>query len=370
MHNRYWVIGLVLGWLLLGGCATEPQPVEVTRLVSQELPVTVEVTRVVPQEVTRQVIVEQMVEVTRVITVAVTVEPTITETATMTETAVAQSTPPPAQAGNTYTVQAGDNLALIAVRTGASVASIQSANDLSDASLLTIGQVLLIPGWDGVLREVAIPTTAASTPQEPPAPATAVTQGSNLLPNPSFEGDWYFYLYNELQIPDGWQLITDEGPNTLEPGAGGLFLRPEVRVVPARDLPPAEQGLFIFDGSKTVKAFKGGAPTSFAMFTDITLPPGTYRMEIRFFSDTVAAYEGSQKVFALDPLAAEARIIFNNGGTAWQGTQSGQRNLITYDFTLNQTETVRVGAAFRNRFVMANNGWFLDNWSLYALSTP
>jgi hypothetical protein len=242
-----------------------------------------------------------------------------------------------------------------------------TANNLTSDSFIAAGQELLIPGWDGVAQAAngaAPPPAAAETPPE------AVVQGPNLLPNPSFEGNWYFYLYNELQIPDGWQLTTDEGSNTLEPGSGGLFNRPEVRLVPAQDLPLAEQSTFIFEGNKTVKAFKGGAPTSFSLFTDVALQPGTYRLQVRFFPDTVTAYDNTKKTFASDPLAAEARIIHDGGGTSWQGTQIGQRNTLTYDFTITEARTVRLGASFRNRFVMANNGWFIDNWSLYTLATP
>jgi len=191
-----------------------------------------------------------------------------------------------------------------------------------------------------------------------------------LLPNSSFEGDWYFDGYNELQVADGWQLVTDEGANTLNPGAGGLFNRPEVRVVPYTDLPDDERSLYIFDGSKTIKAFKGGAPTSFSFFTDIALQPGTYRLQIKFFPDIVASYKGGNKHYATDPLSAEMRIIHDGGGTIWQTTLIGQRNTVTYDFTVTDAATVRLGASFRNRFIMANNGWFLDDWSLYALTPP
>jgi hypothetical protein len=41
---------------------------------------------------------------------------------------------------------------------------------------------------------------------------------------------------------------------------------------------------------------------------------------------------------------------------------------LTYDFTVDEARTVRVGGAFRNRYIMANNGWFLDNWSLTPLT--
>jgi LysM repeat protein len=306
----------------------------------------VEVTRVVTQETVREV----TVEVTRLVEVLAQVEPE-----------------------QTYTVQPGESLSFIAGQAGITVAALQAANNMNDGSVLLAGQELLIPA-DGIELPVIQQPAPAEAPvvEQPPEaveqPPAAVAQNSNLLPNPSFEGDWHFYLYNELQIPDGWQLATDEGANNLEQGAGGLFNRPEVRVVPAKDLPPAEHSLFILDGNKTVKAFKGGAPTSFSMFTDVALQPGSYRLTINFVPDTVAGYDAGQKNYASDPLAAEARIIVDGGGTGWQGTNSGQRNSLSFDFTVDEARTVRVGGAFRNRYIMANNGWFLDNWSLTPLT--
>ncbi|MCB9420269.1 MAG: LysM peptidoglycan-binding domain-containing protein [Ardenticatenaceae bacterium] len=363
MNFRHFAL-LIAALIVLAACASQPQTVEVTRIV--ELPATVEVpvevTRIVEQQTTVEVPVE--VEVTRLVELVITATPALVDTAVPTPTATPIPTAAPLPSGSTYTVQPGDTLSAIATKTGTAVADIMAANNLTSDSFIAAGQELLIPGWDGVAQtsDGAAPPPAADTP-----PETAV-QGPNLLPNPSFEGDWYFYLYNELQIPDGWQLTTDEGPNTLEPGSGGLFNRPEVRVVPSQDLPPAEQSIFIFDGNKTVKAFKGGAPTSFSLFTDVALQPGSYRFQIRFFPDTVAAYDNSKKTFASDPLSAEVRIIQDNGGTGWQGTQIGQRNTLNYDFTITEARTVRLGASFRNRFVMANNGWFLDDWSLYTLT--
>lgn len=370
MGNRYFIIALLTGLLWIVGCSAEPEIIEVTRVVNQELPVTVEVTRLVPQiaEVTREVPFEVTVEVTR--EVAVTPTPVISETATTapSPTPPPTATPPPSATPPgllaTYTVQPGDTLASISALTGVSASVIQQANNLSDPNQLTAGQTLVIPGWDGVLTTGGVqPTAPAAATQPPPT----VGQGANLLPNPSFEGDWYFYLYNELQIPEGWQLNIDEGPNTLDPGPGGTFFRPEVRVITRNDLPPQEQEMFVFEGNKTVKAFKGGAPTIFWLFTDVPLPAGSYRFTINFFTDTVLAYENGQKVFASDPLAAEVRVIFNEGGTDWQGTISGQRNSMSYDFTLTSPQTVRLGGGFRNRFVMANNSWFIDDWSLYQL---
>ncbi len=362
MKFRHLVLLIVL-FIMLAACTAQPQTVEVTRIVNQELPVTVEVTRVVELQST----VEVPVEVTRLVEVVVTTTPAAMETAVPTTAPTA--TPTPLPDGNLYTIAPGDTLSSIAEKTGTAVADIMAANNLTNDSFIAAGQDLLIPGWDGVVASGDSGADTAPPPVENETPPEAVVQGPNLLPNPSFEGDWYFFQYNELQIPDGWQLATDEGPNTLEPGSGGLFNRPEVRVVPAPDLPPAEQNVFIFDGNKTIKAFKGGAPTSFSLFSDVALQPGSYRLQVRFFPDTVVVYDYSKKTFASDPLAAEVRIIQDGGGTGWQGTQIGQRNTLTYDFTITEAATVRLGASFRNRFVMSNNGWFIDDWSLYALTS-
>jgi LysM repeat protein len=48
--------------------------------------------------------------------------------------------------GESYTVQKGDTLALIAKRTGAKIQDIVNANKLSDPSRIQAGQVLFVPG--------------------------------------------------------------------------------------------------------------------------------------------------------------------------------------------------------------------------------
>ncbi len=364
------LVALVAGILLLAACAQQPQTVEVTRVVTQEIPVTIEVTRLVEVAVVEEV--EVPVEVTRIVEVVPTaaVEPTAAAPEPTAEPVPTElpptPTPPDPAAGSAYTVASGDTLSSIAAATGVTVAEIMAANSMGSDAII-VGQELFIPGWDGgALAAAPADNNAPPAADEPPRPVVAAA-GPNLLPNPSFEGDWYFYLYNELQIPDNWQIVTDEGPNALEPGSGGVFNRPEVRVVPAKDLPPAEQSSFIFEGNKTLKAFKGAAPTSFSLFTDVALPPGAYRLTVNFFPDAVAGYDNLNKTYATDPLAAEMRIVHNNGGTGWQTTQIGQRNTVTYDFTVEEGGPTRLGAGFRNRFALANNGWFIDGWSLEAL---
>ena len=290
-------------------------------------------------------------------------------TATTTTTTTTTTT-----GGTTHTVQTGDSLSKIAAQYGVTVISLVEANNIANVNLITVGQVLQVPGGVAAPVTAAPITPAATTTAAAPAPAPAATPSAaapttgNLFPNPSFEGDWHFEGASELQIPNGWQVYTDEGANTLEPSDGGTFLRPEIRVVPASDLPASEHGTFIFGGLKTVKAFKGGAPTNFAIFTDIVLQPGKYRMTINFFPDVAMSYADSGKVYATNPLFAEMRIVHNSGGPGWQTTNIGQRNTVTYEFTVTQAGTVRLGAGFRNRFVAANNGWFLDEWSLVKIN--
>ena len=54
------------------------------------------------------------------------------------------TTPPPSSPVR-YTVQAGDNLYRIALRYGVTVSAIVGANNLSNANVIRVGQVLTIP---------------------------------------------------------------------------------------------------------------------------------------------------------------------------------------------------------------------------------
>ena len=282
------------------------------------------------------------------------------------------------EGGVLHVVQPGESLFRLSLTYNVAIADIVAANNITNAGLIFAGQELLIPGATGVATSQPTPaiqptgptTAPASTPAPaataaPPTLPTADPAATNLFVNGNFEGDWYFYLYNELQVPTGWQLLTDEGPNTLQPGSGGNFNRPEVRVVGKNQLPETEWAWFIPEGYKAVKVFKGGAPTAFSLFQDVNLQPGTYRMTLNFFPDIVAHYyPGGARDFNLDPLAGEVRVIHNDGGTEWTTVTAGQANSRVYEFTVGQAGAVRLGASFRNRFQTANNGWFLDNWKL------
>jgi hypothetical protein len=69
-------------------------------------------------------------------------EPTIAPTAAPTPVPTVAAPPPTQQ---TYTVQQGDTLSLIAQRFGTTVQAIQAANGIADPNEIIVGQVLVIP---------------------------------------------------------------------------------------------------------------------------------------------------------------------------------------------------------------------------------
>jgi LysM repeat protein len=69
-------------------------------------------------------------------------EPTIAPTPAPTPIPTVAATPPPQQ---TYVVQQGDTLSLIAQRFGTTVQAIQAANGIADPNEIFVGQVLVIP---------------------------------------------------------------------------------------------------------------------------------------------------------------------------------------------------------------------------------
>ncbi len=77
--------------------------------------------------------------------------------------------PPPASGGGTYTVQAGDTLWAISQQFGVTVADLMAANGLN-ATLIFVGQVLVIPGSGGGSNNPP-PTATSPAATQPPPPA-------------------------------------------------------------------------------------------------------------------------------------------------------------------------------------------------------
>lgn len=213
----------------------------------------------------------------------------------------------------------------------------------------------------------AVPPTDTVTPPPPPtAPPNPedIAWGPNILPNGSFEeGDYLQNGIPELQLPNGWTLEYDTGPTGFGSEIWDVYVRPEVRVLPQNMLPPQEHALFIFDGSHTVKVFKGNGAISFRLFRDVYLEPGTYLLEISVFPDLVMAWGGEQKIWADDPTSGEVRFIAPGAG-AWIRPSFGRKNTFTYMFTIADAQNVRLGAGIRGNYAIVNDGWFLDDWKL------
>ena len=212
--------------------------------------------------------------------------------------------------------------------------------------------------------ETATPAPVSQPPAQPTLPPDPVL-GANLLPNGSFEeGHYNQNGVPELQLPNGWGFSWDEGPTGYGTESWDVWVRPETRVLSRAFLPESEHSLYIYDGNHTVKAFKGNGAISFRMTRDVTLEPGTYVFEINVFPDLVIGYDGQNKIWADDPAAGEVRLIVGNGGTGWLRPVFGRRNTFEHVFSIDQPQTLRVGAAIRGRYAIPNNGWFLDHWTL------
>ncbi|MBI3761423.1 MAG: LysM peptidoglycan-binding domain-containing protein [Chloroflexi bacterium] len=63
-------------------------------------------------------------------------------------------------AGPEYVVQSGDTLYTIAARFGTTVAALQSANTIADPATIYAGQVLVIPGFEGITGRLTPHTVA------------------------------------------------------------------------------------------------------------------------------------------------------------------------------------------------------------------
>lgn len=215
----------------------------------------------------------------------------------------------------------------------------------------------------------AVPVT--DTPSPPPdyenTPSSIPLNpiyGKNLLPNSSFEeGHYNMGGIPELQLPVGWVFEWDEGRTGFGNESWDIYVRPETRVLSTDYLPAAEHNLFIFDGTHTIKAFKGDGAISFKLFRDVHLEPGTYVLEINVYPDMYMDYQNNMKIWADDPLTGQFRFIAPEA-TGWMGTVYGRKNTLTHTFTVDETGEVRIGAAMRGNHAIMNDGWFLDDWSL------
>ena len=300
----------------------------------------------------------------------------------------------------THIVARGDTIARLSRAYGVSIRDIIQANSLINPNFIYPGQALRIP-IEGVaivppqptattpaatatpvsvvtaqpttvvqptatneattVPPTAVPPTAVPPTAVPTSSAPPVPTGANLFGNGSFEGGHYnLNGLAELQVPTGWRLEWNEGPND----AGTQDFRPETRVLSGNFLPPNEHPIFIYEGWHTFKVFKGYGPINVRLLQDITLQPGTYEFEATIFPDQVLAYENGEKIYAVCD-AAQVSMFTSNGSTSgWMFPTIGQPNTIMYRFTIDATQNVAVGLGLKGRYGLINNGWFVDNLRL------
>ncbi len=174
-----------------------------------------------------------------------------------------------------------------------------------------------------------------------------------------------------MQIPNRWAFEWQVGGNELDPDPWNDYVRPESRLLNGDFLPASEHSVFIWDGDYTVKIFKKTGAIHFRLTTNVDLDPGTYLFRIHFFPDLVDGYLSSgQKVWAPDPLSGEVQFILDNPVGNWYFPSFGQKNTLDYIFDISETRLVSIGVAFRGRWAIENNGWFMDDWSLQKIADP
>jgi LysM repeat protein len=94
-----------------------------------------------------------------------TLTPTVFQSATATPTVLPTATPTATPV--THVIQAGESLSGIAVRYGVPVEALAEANGITDPNVISVGQVLVIPGPTPIPTATVLPT-ATPTPDIPP----------------------------------------------------------------------------------------------------------------------------------------------------------------------------------------------------------
>lgn len=200
----FWLfLAAAVAWLILTAC-TPPAPDEPAPDIA--LPALIEISATPPPTATAM----------------------STATTAVVETPVTVTAPPPTpvpsptEAPTIYTVQAGDVLLTIADQFGVTVETIRSANGLSDANMVWIGQELIIP--PAAFAQVE-PSTAdannietadlpmppvSTTPETVASPAfltPAATEGTATVPAAGVLHNGVPCPDEEVPVPEGAQLV-------------------------------------------------------------------------------------------------------------------------------------------------------------------
>lgn len=251
-----------------------------------------------------------------------------------------------------------------------------------NALMLWLTRYVIQP--DPPLAGEPAPPTPEPEPQPPqPSPTVPPVPPINRLNNSDFEDGWYHPDgIPELQIPAGWEVKWRDGndpgwANPFDAAPHARFVRPEIRTLPAAQLPAAEQPLFVRDGVYTVKSFKGGGAWYATFMQTVELPAGKWRLVTPVYADLVADYNGGVKVFSADPNAGLWRarvgpvvVSAPSGvgafGGGWMRLAAGQWNEPAAEFETKTAGPVEVKIDFLLPFPLRQNGIFTDAWTLTA----
>jgi hypothetical protein len=120
---------------------------------------------------------------------------------------------------------------------------------------------------------------------------------------------------------------------------------------------------------RTLKIFKREGAISMRLLTELALPAGSYEFQIKVYPDMIVDYDDAgNKIWAPDPLSGELRFIVGESKSDWILPEFGRQNIFRHRFDTNSfSGAITVGVAFRGRWAILNNGWFMDDWSLYKI---
>jgi hypothetical protein len=123
----------------------------------------------------------------------------------------------------TYTVRPNDTLFGIALQLGVSLEDLLELNDLTETSILDVGQILLVP-----TEEPSGTTAAPATRTQPPPPSTVTPNADAQAPRVEITGvDGAGILENErVHLVNTGGVAAMQGW-TLEDGRGNVYLFPD-----------------------------------------------------------------------------------------------------------------------------------------------
>lgn len=223
---------------------------------------------------------------------------------------------------------------------------------------------------DNGLSDLIDPDSSDYSPPE-------LDPNENLI-DPSFEKStlcWVNAADNvkkcELQVPVGWKFMVLDGVPAPENPNSHTYAFPEMAPITRNQMSECVDGgvdpiCNIFVDSKALKIFKGGHPIRFALYSDIPLSPGAYKLRVRYFADAVAGKDGDKKVWA-SPGAAQLQLCVKGAEydhMNWENVAIGRVAETEINFVVPTDRNVTLYVNVKNPLSLSNNGWFFDGWSL------